>query len=293
MNNQPTKRLYGSIDTIKKPEQKAIVPLNMVEGNQIIRPKLGCVLSEVVVEKPDTLSPENIVKGINIGGVVGSYAGPPLFPPIISGGTNLISWSNNPNNGAFGSLSATLDGVTVTSPLTVTQDMDGATLTVTVSETEFQSSSATITVVYISPDAHVVAVGTVPNGESFYIISGANMFFRRDNGENTRYLFKWDNVPGTQSYSATVSVGAKNGNSLNMNCYGCDETEQREFMPLSVPSSNPNKKRKIIGTVKIENKTRGLTRTWTFNGDSYISDTQYSFEQWAVGDELKIIVNIN
>ena len=158
MNNKPTKRLYGYIDTIKKPEQKAIVPLNMAEGNQIIRPKIGCVLSEVVVEKPDTLSPENILKGVNIGGVVGSYAGPPLFPATITGGLNTLSWSNNTQNGGFPvEVSAKMGGNIVSSPYAIQEEDDGKILTVTSSSHGFDDSSVSIEVVYVDGTQNVIA----------------------------------------------------------------------------------------------------------------------------------------
>lgn len=46
--------------------------LNMSDGNQVITPSSGKVFSKVTVTKPDTMLPENIKNGINIGGVVGT-----------------------------------------------------------------------------------------------------------------------------------------------------------------------------------------------------------------------------
>lgn len=51
------------------------VPLDMASGNQIIKPEAGELLSEVTVEKPETLVPENILKGVEIGGVIGANDG--------------------------------------------------------------------------------------------------------------------------------------------------------------------------------------------------------------------------
>lgn len=48
------------------------VDLSMASGNQLVKPTAGRVLSEVVIRKPDTMTPANIKKDVNIGGVVGT-----------------------------------------------------------------------------------------------------------------------------------------------------------------------------------------------------------------------------
>ena len=58
-----------------KAEQTKTVDLDMVAGNQTINPDEGKVLSSAVVTKPTTLVAENIKKGINIGGVIGTLEG--------------------------------------------------------------------------------------------------------------------------------------------------------------------------------------------------------------------------
>lgn len=50
------------------------VDLQMSNGNQVISPTSGEYFSKVTVKKPTTLSPENIKKDVNIGGVVGTLA---------------------------------------------------------------------------------------------------------------------------------------------------------------------------------------------------------------------------
>lgn len=50
------------------------VDLQMSNGNQVISPASGEYFSKVTVKKPTTLSPENIKKDVNIGGVVGTLA---------------------------------------------------------------------------------------------------------------------------------------------------------------------------------------------------------------------------
>lgn len=53
-------------------ETEKTVPLNMINGNQVITPDGDTVLKKVTVEKPNTLVPNNIRDGINVGGVVGT-----------------------------------------------------------------------------------------------------------------------------------------------------------------------------------------------------------------------------
>lgn len=51
------------------------VELNMAEGDQVIEADEDTVLTKVTVLKPDTLLSENIVKDVDIGGVVGTFEG--------------------------------------------------------------------------------------------------------------------------------------------------------------------------------------------------------------------------
>ena len=47
----------------------------MASGDQVVKPDSDKVLSQVTVKKPSTFTAENIKKDVNIGGVVGTYAG--------------------------------------------------------------------------------------------------------------------------------------------------------------------------------------------------------------------------
>ncbi len=60
---------------VKKEEEAKEVDLAMASGNQTITPTSGKVLSGVIVKKPVTMLPENIKENVNIGGVVGTFAG--------------------------------------------------------------------------------------------------------------------------------------------------------------------------------------------------------------------------
>ena len=74
INPQDFESEISGIST-EKPEQEKTVNLNMAEGNQVIEPEVGNVLSKVTVNKPATLIPNNIKEGVSIGGVEGTFVG--------------------------------------------------------------------------------------------------------------------------------------------------------------------------------------------------------------------------
>lgn len=59
-----------------KPEQAKTVDLAMATGNQTVLPDEGMTLSSATIIKPDTMIPENIKVGVDIGGVVGTAPTP-------------------------------------------------------------------------------------------------------------------------------------------------------------------------------------------------------------------------
>ena len=63
-------KITGTLEVPATEEQT--VELSMLSGNQVIQPTNGNVMSKVTVQKPDTLLPENIKKGVVIGGVTGT-----------------------------------------------------------------------------------------------------------------------------------------------------------------------------------------------------------------------------
>lgn len=58
-----------------KPEEAIVTDLNMLNGNQVITPNTNNVLNLVTINKPSTLTAENIKEGVNIGGIIGNYQG--------------------------------------------------------------------------------------------------------------------------------------------------------------------------------------------------------------------------
>ena len=76
LNGKPL-TLDGMVLSSPEKMQAKTVDLSMASGNQVITPDEGYSLSEVTVTKPATLTPENIKKDVDIGGVVGTMASDP------------------------------------------------------------------------------------------------------------------------------------------------------------------------------------------------------------------------
>lgn len=56
--------------------EEITVDLNMANGDQVIIPTAdGKVISQVTITKPETLIPENIAEGVDIGGLIGAFKG--------------------------------------------------------------------------------------------------------------------------------------------------------------------------------------------------------------------------
>lgn len=62
----------GDVVVAAVPTEATTVELSMPSGNQTVSPSAGKFLSAVTVKKPATMLPENIKKGVTIGGVVGT-----------------------------------------------------------------------------------------------------------------------------------------------------------------------------------------------------------------------------
>lgn len=62
----------GDVVVAAVPTEAKTVELSMPSGNQTVSPSSGKFLSAVTVKKPATMLPENIKKGVSIGGVVGT-----------------------------------------------------------------------------------------------------------------------------------------------------------------------------------------------------------------------------
>ena len=55
------------------PTEEKTVSLDMASGDQEVIPSVNKVLTKAIIKKPETLRPENIKEGVEIGGVVGTH----------------------------------------------------------------------------------------------------------------------------------------------------------------------------------------------------------------------------
>ena len=124
----------------------------MPTSKEIFETKMNA-LADAINEKAGTTGKKDLdelkdaVDGISVGGDQ-----PTLFAPIVTTGTNSASWENDSRNGGFNvTITATVDGVTVTSPLTITEAMDGKTLVVTASAENFLDAVSQATLTYVAP----------------------------------------------------------------------------------------------------------------------------------------------
>ena len=215
---------------------------------------------------------------------------PTLYPPVINGGINEVSWQNNAANGSFGVLSAVLDGVSVTSPLTITQEMDGKTLSIIATEENFNSANTTITLSYMSSANHVVAVGTIYDNKSLYLKEITNVLaFSSGDETNNRRILSWDKTVGTQTFQKEITIAKVSGSS----CYFSASVTiapnvGRELLFSNEFSANYHA---INGTITIKNVTKNQTKTWTYN-NSYTTSS-VSISGWEVGDIVQFAINIS
>ena len=148
---------------------------------------------------------KDAVDGISVGGDQ-----PTLFAPVVTGGVNSISWENNPDNGAFGTVVGTIDGNVVTSPLTITQAMDGKTLVLTASETDFLDAVTSIPISYIdaSPLFAAFSDGTATYGFVLATSGGSFGFYDGTSVIQTGYLrcCSQGTTPKTSNYYLNINT---------------------------------------------------------------------------------------
>lgn len=87
-------RKFVNEDSVPVPVEKLGVVADFSGGDMEIVPDSGNVFSRVTIARPDDLKPENIAKGVNIGGIVGSLAGgkgtTKEIEPDFSGGNQTV-----------------------------------------------------------------------------------------------------------------------------------------------------------------------------------------------------------
>ena len=223
---------------------------------------------------------------------VDSSSQPTLFAPTVVTGANTISWSNNSLNGGFSpTITGKVNGNTVSSPLAVTQEMDGQTLTVEASLDGFNSSTSTTQIAYMTPSVHSISVSArVSRYAAVQFASSDLTFVGQDSNVSTQaialipYGFTGQTtiselvvIESMGEYQVTAIMVGGVGSSIGVN--------PKIAPPYQYHSESP----KITGSVVIENVTRGSSMTYTFN-NSYMAQ-QTIPSGWAVGDSVKFTIN--
>lgn len=65
----------GDVYVAAVPTEMKVADLSMVSGNQVISNTSGKYMTSVTIKKPSTLIPSNIKKGVDIGGIIGTFEG--------------------------------------------------------------------------------------------------------------------------------------------------------------------------------------------------------------------------
>lgn len=85
-------KVSGIVGELIGDTEERTVELSMSDGDQIILPtEDGKVISKAVVKKPDALVPENILKGVEIGGITGELESPESVETEVN-----LDFSNGP-----------------------------------------------------------------------------------------------------------------------------------------------------------------------------------------------------
>lgn len=69
----------GAVIVKAVPTQMIVTDLSMASGNQVISRASGKYMTSVTIKKPSTLISSNIKKGVDIGGIIGTYTGDDVF----------------------------------------------------------------------------------------------------------------------------------------------------------------------------------------------------------------------
>lgn len=235
----------------------------------------------------------------------GTFSGgtqPTLYPPIITGGVNEVSWANNTSNGDFAvTLTADVNGTPVTSPLTITEQMDGQILTITASATNFQSATTTIELTYMAGDSLISITGWTTTSNVGAYISFPQ--FSSGNVTNLKAHYGTSDIVSDNSGKYYFPISIINGNNnialkfiATSACtltkmeigIGIEPTIIGEWSSVSGIQANPFASNWAMSIYVNGNLIADNTKT---SSTYYISNT---FSQaLSVGDEITFIVNVS
>lgn len=194
---------------IKKPtvesfvvgESEGAIPLDFSSGESIeVTPSVeSAFISELTIQKPEALVPENIAEGVNIAGVVGAFAG---------GGANVVF-----NRGSFSGL--TDNPITIDHGLGVTPDI------IVISTNGFTSITTNyILYNFVGFSSALVQAMTDGNLDSG---NGLSQVYTRAMYSTVYNTYKSYRVTGGEFFGTTTAIDISEPSSMRF-IYGANET---------------------------------------------------------------------
>lgn len=200
----------GDVVVAAVPTEEKTVELSMTSGDQTVIPSSGKFLSAVTVKKPATMLPENIKKGVSIGGVVGTLEEANLQDEksvsVTANGTVEVT----PDEG--------YDGVKKVS-VAVNVPSSGGEIGATADASVMGLASGTAKVIFEMPDGVIGGVGLTPNasvnfetkvGSVVVVVASDAMYIDGDSSNGIEVLpTNYNNQPfaaGESGYIAAAKV---------------------------------------------------------------------------------------
>ena len=214
---------------------------------------------------------------------------PQLYPAIVNGGYNEVSWENNPNNGAFGRVVARIDDSVVSSPLVITQEMDGKDLIIDAIDENFDPNSTTINLAYLQEGTSVIAIGenaarASGDKNGFYVT--ADWFIQNDGVSQGQAVFSWNGIPGTATYTNNLQITSNPPGSTTFHINTSLDAPRSIATGLADKGAAMN----VSGTLTVMNITNGDHKTATLANQSEVT---LNFTGWSRYDRITIIANFS
>lgn len=115
-------------------------------------------------KKPNLVGPINAQDFSNEIESISGGTQPTLFAPNVVESTNNVAWSTNTKNGGFNVTTVgRIDTTEVSSPLTITSEMNGKTLYITSSAENFNASDVVLTLNYVDVAAEGITINSYNN----------------------------------------------------------------------------------------------------------------------------------
>lgn len=176
---------------------------------------------------------------------------PTLFAPSITQNLNNVTFANNANNGGFNvTLRATINGASVTSPFSATENMHGETLSVEASADNFQSAITTKVISYYFSVTKTAANGTLSGdaniekgGTGTYTFTPATGFLIPNTVTVSGCDYTYDNTTGV----ITISNPTAN---VTISSVGVIADVPTNYLTFSSPAAFTFKMASSSGTAK-------------------------------------------